>query len=137
MDINKKTVNFSYRIEAKPGGGFVAHTSDPTMETMEAATKEELEQRMQSKIRELFGDIGSLGGIDLKKLLGSVSISSGLSYHIEKHEDGFRAHPNDPKLGTILEGQTRKSWSRSSARCWDLRPRASSQDCSPRWERSR
>lgn len=107
MEANKKSVSFSYRIEAKPGGGFVAHTSDPTMETVEAATREELEQKMQAKINELMGNFGGLGVMGLKKLLGSVNVGSGLSYHIEEHPEGFRAHPSDSKL-EIVSGTSRE-----------------------------
>jgi len=86
MDTHKKTINFSYRIEPKPGGGFIAHTSDPTMPTAEAATKEELEQMMQAKVNAM---LGGFSGLDLKELLrGDTAASkttSEVSYQVEEN----------------------------------------------------
>lgn len=39
----------SYVTKPKPGGGFIAHPSDPGMETIEGATEEETQQRVLEK----------------------------------------------------------------------------------------
>lgn len=40
---------FSWHIEAKPNGGFVAHSSDPALESIEGKTKEEVEKWLIEK----------------------------------------------------------------------------------------
>jgi hypothetical protein len=109
MDIKKTNISFSYRIEEKPGGGFIAHTSDPTMETIEAATKQEIEQKIHARMNDLFG--AGLPGFVRNKLfdgLSAMSTSSQFSYHIEeKTGGGFTAHFNDPKLES-LQGASRE-----------------------------
>jgi hypothetical protein len=56
----------SYRIEAKPGGGFVGYPSDPALGTVEGATGEEIQQKIEGVVAELlrkrasqleFGDV--------------------------------------------------------------------------------
>jgi hypothetical protein len=49
------TAEFSYNIQAKPEGGFVATPVDPAMETIVGATREEVEQKIQFKINEMIG----------------------------------------------------------------------------------
>jgi len=39
---------FTYRIEAKPEGGFVAHANDPNLPPLEAPTRQELQQKIQA-----------------------------------------------------------------------------------------
>ena len=49
LEIFKNTTHFSYRIEEKPDGGFIARSSDPGMEPLEGATREEVLQKIQAK----------------------------------------------------------------------------------------
>ena len=42
MDLKCLITHFTYRIEPKPGGGFIAHATDPAAPPLEAATREEL-----------------------------------------------------------------------------------------------
>jgi hypothetical protein len=109
MDIQKTNISFSYHIEEKPGGGFIAHTSDPTMETIEGATKQEIEQKVHARMNALFG--AGLSGLVRDKLLdglSAISTSSQISYRVEqKSGGGFVAHSSDPKL-EMLEGATRE-----------------------------
>lgn len=69
-----------YRIEPRPGGGFIARpeanrSDGQTMEPIEAATQEELQQKIEAKMTELLQqqvpNIFKLGGIDLFKLVGT------------------------------------------------------------------
>src|SRR5205807_427003 len=41
---------FTYRIEPKPEGGFIAHASDPSLQPLEAPTRLELQQKIQANI---------------------------------------------------------------------------------------
>ncbi|HEV2113780.1 MAG TPA: hypothetical protein VGR50_06490 [Terriglobales bacterium] len=69
MEIHNSTTHFSYRIEAKPEGGFIARSSDPGMETLKGTSKEELMQKIQAKAMAASGvNLGSgfkLGGLQV------------------------------------------------------------------------
>jgi hypothetical protein len=54
MTFSEKHFTFRYKIESKPGGGFIARTEDPA-DTMEAATLEEMEAKMREKLATLAG----------------------------------------------------------------------------------
>jgi hypothetical protein len=54
MTFSEKHFSFRYKIESKPGGGFIARTEDPA-DTMEAATLEEMEAKMREKLAALAG----------------------------------------------------------------------------------
>ena len=53
MNANTTSVKFSYHIQPKEGGGFVAIPSDPALKTIEGSTKEEVEQKIQARISEM------------------------------------------------------------------------------------
>ena len=44
---------FIYRIEPNPAGGFIARPSDPSLDPIEGATREEVQQKIQAKIAEM------------------------------------------------------------------------------------
>jgi hypothetical protein len=50
MEIKRLISQFTYKIEPKPEGGFIAHASDPSVPLLEAATREELQQKIQANI---------------------------------------------------------------------------------------
>jgi hypothetical protein len=50
MELKRLITHFTYRIEPKPEGGFVAHASDPGVPPLEASTREELQQKIQANI---------------------------------------------------------------------------------------
>ena len=50
MEIKRTISRIFYQIEPKPEGGFIAHCSDTTAPPLEAATREELEQKIQEKV---------------------------------------------------------------------------------------
>ncbi|HEY3929509.1 MAG TPA: hypothetical protein VGL89_14135 [Candidatus Koribacter sp.] len=51
----KKNIKLSYRIEERPGGGYVARSSDPSQPPMEAASKMELFQKMRERTAAVLG----------------------------------------------------------------------------------
>jgi len=100
MEIKKTITKYSYRIEAKPGGGFVAHPADSSMETVEGATKEEVLKKVEEKIGGLIGK--EFPAIE-KLLRADPNI-----YRIEaKLDGGFIAHPPSSSMETV-EGATRE-----------------------------
>src|SRR6266404_5267522 len=50
MEIKRLITHFTYRIEPKPEGGFIAHATDPSLPPLEAPTREELQQKIQANI---------------------------------------------------------------------------------------
>jgi hypothetical protein len=50
-----QTSKFSYRIEPKPEGGFVATPGEPGMPAIEGATREEVQQKIEASITEMIG----------------------------------------------------------------------------------
>jgi hypothetical protein len=50
MELKHLIQRFSYRIEPKAEGGFVAHATDPTISPLEAPTREELQQKIQASL---------------------------------------------------------------------------------------
>lgn len=50
LGLKRLITHFTYRIEPKPEGGFMAHASDPTVPPLEAPTREELQQKIQANI---------------------------------------------------------------------------------------
>jgi hypothetical protein len=102
----KKTTSFSYHIEQKAGGGFIARPDDPQMETIEGATEQEVEQKIGAKMTEFIGQQMPFGlG---KKLIDMAFTKSDFAYHIEeKPGGGFIARPKDANHEP-LEGATRQ-----------------------------
>ena len=50
MELKRLITHFTYRIEPKPEGGFIAHATDPTVPPLEAPTREELQRKIQANI---------------------------------------------------------------------------------------
>ena len=62
--------NLVYRIEPNPAGGFIARASDPSLQPIEGATREEVQQKIQAKITEMVQSqlpmVLKLGGLTVK-----------------------------------------------------------------------
>lgn len=91
MEIKRLAAKYVYRIEAKPEGGFIARASDPNVPPIEAATRGELQQKIQSTV------LAGLG-VDFPGLkLPAGSGETKFSFHVEKQPDGsFDIHSSDP-----------------------------------------
>lgn len=90
MEFKTVLSQFIYRIEPKPGGGFVATCKDPSAPAIEGATRLEVQQKIQeiiaSKVAEQFPM--------LKDTLASKGVM--LHYHVEaKPGGGFIIHHDD------------------------------------------
>jgi len=90
MDIKRLMTYFTYRIEAKPDGGFIARSSDPTLPPIEAPTRWEL----NDKVRQSIGAAMAAEFPGLKLPVENQQLKA--TFHIERTPDGsFSIHSND------------------------------------------
>jgi hypothetical protein len=107
MEFGNILSKFIYRIESKPGGGFVATCKDPSAPAIEGATRQEVQRKIQDSIAANLGTQFPA----LQSALADNDVK--LHYHIEaKPGGGFVIHhgnPNslDPEHAPI-EGSTRE-----------------------------
>lgn len=100
MELKRLISHFTYRIEPKPEGGFVAHASDPAVPPLEAATRLELQQKIQANIAAALAS--EFPGLKLPAQAGQVKFA----FHIErKPGGGFSIQSADPNTPPI-EGAT-------------------------------
>jgi hypothetical protein len=96
MELQRLISHFTYRIEPKPGGGFMAHPSDPSVAPIEAPTREELQKKIQENI--LAGLSAQFPGLKLPVENEDLQFA----FHIErKPEGGFVIHSSDPNVEPI------------------------------------
>jgi hypothetical protein len=96
MELKRLISHFTYRLEPKPGGGFIAQPSDPSVAPLEAPTREELQKKIQENI--LAGLSTQFPGLKLP--LENQNLQ--LAFHIEhRPEGGFVIHSSDPKAEPI------------------------------------
>jgi hypothetical protein len=97
MELKRLMTQFIYRIEPKPEGGFIAHASDPTVAPIEAATREELQQKIQAKIAA--GLATEFPGLKLP----SENQELKFAFHIERKPGGeFSIQSADPNVPPIV-----------------------------------
>ena len=96
MELKQLISHFTYRIEPKAGGGFIAHPADPSVAPLEAPTREELQKKIQQNV--LAGLSAQFPG--LKQPLDNQNLQ--FAFHIEhKPGGGFVIHSSDPKAEPI------------------------------------
>jgi hypothetical protein len=101
VELKRIISTFTYRIEAKPQGGFIAHASDPNLPPLEAPTRQELQQKIQANINAALAE--EFPGLNLP----SGNLPSGnkelkFDFHIEaKPGGGFTLHSSDPNAVPI------------------------------------
>jgi hypothetical protein len=96
MEIKRLVSKYVYRIEPKPDGGFIAHATDPGAPTLEAPTRTELQQKIQSTI--LAGLSADFPGLKLPPQSHELKFS----FHVERQPDGsFDIHSSDPGAAPI------------------------------------
>lgn len=90
MELARIFNQFVYRIEPKPGGGFIAACKNSTAPPIEGATRAEVEQKIQETISSTLG----LQFPALKQLFDANQVK--LHYHIDRKPDGgFVIHHGD------------------------------------------
>src|SRR5215470_12855933 len=107
MDFKRALSQFIYRIEPKPGGGFIATCKDPSAPAIEGSTREEVQQKIQESIA---ANLGAQFPA-LQSALANNDVK--LHYHIEaKPGGGFTIHHGDANsVGpehAAIEGSTRE-----------------------------
>ena len=107
MEFGNILSKFIYRIESKPGGGFIATSKDSTAPAIEGATRQEV----QRKIKESIAANLSTQFPALQSALAGNDVK--LHYHIEaKPGGGFVIHHGDPNSldpeHAPIEGSTRE-----------------------------
>jgi hypothetical protein len=91
MDLKRLITHFTYHVEPKPDGGFIARASDPTLPPLEAPTRWELEEKVRQNISAALATEFP----QLKLPLEQNQLK--LSFHIERKPDGgFLIHSSDP-----------------------------------------
>jgi hypothetical protein len=91
MELKSVISQFIYRIEPKPGGGFIATSRDPAAIPIEAATREEVQRKIQERIAAAM----AARFPDLQSALAKNGVH--LHYHIEsKPGGGYTFHHGDP-----------------------------------------
>lgn len=93
MTLTRLVTKFTYRIEPKAGGGFIAHASDSNVPPLEAPTREELQVQIRAQIAaDLAAEFPGL-----KVPLDRPGHKVG--FHIEvKPSGGFTLHSTDPNV---------------------------------------
>lgn len=100
MDLKRLITHFTYRIEPRPEGGFIAHPTDPTVPPLEAPTLQELQRKIQANIAA--GLAAEFPGLKLP--LENQELK--FAFHIERKPGGGLAiHSADPDAQPI-EGAT-------------------------------
>jgi hypothetical protein len=100
MELKRLITHFTYRIEPKPEGGFIARASDPAMAPLEAPTRAELQQKIQANINAALA--AEFPGLKLPLENKQVNFT----FHIEhKPDGGFALHSTDGS-GAPIEGAT-------------------------------
>ena len=91
MDVKRLMAQFTYRIEPKSDGGFIAHGTDPSLPPIEAPTRWELRDKIQQNINAALATEFP----QLKLPLEQKQLRA--SFHIERKPDGgFLIHSSDP-----------------------------------------
>ncbi len=103
MELKRLITHFTYRIEPKPEGGFIAHATDPTVPPLEAPTREELQRKIQANIAA--GLTSEFPGLKLP--LENQELK--FAFHIELMPGGgFAIYSADPNAKPI-EGATHET----------------------------
>lgn len=96
MELRNLLASLAYKIEPKPEGGFIARATDPAVPTLEAPTRQELQQ----KIRENMLNLVSAESFGAK--LPGDGRHHQMSFHVEhKPGGGFTIHSADPNAPVI------------------------------------
>jgi hypothetical protein len=96
MEIKRLVSKYVYRIEPKSDGGFIARATDPNVQSLEAPTREELKQKIQSTI--LAGLSADFPGLKLPPQSNEMKFS----FHVERQPNGtFDIHSSDPSASPV------------------------------------
>ena len=110
MEIKTSTTKFRYRIEPKPGGGFVARAEEGPAETLEGVTQEELQRKIDDKVTALVG--GMLHNDKLAGMVGELLQKRGIDgfdVKVNVTTNSPKGLPSQPEIPTQGLGVARSS----------------------------
>lgn len=92
MDLKAQAAKFSYRIEAKPEGGFRAIFADSGMGIIEGASREEVKEKVQAKLGEMI-----VAQLPTTFKIGGISVAVNTTFKVRTRTDaspttGSEAH---------------------------------------------
>jgi hypothetical protein len=94
LPLENKELKYSFHIEAKPGGGFVAHSSDPSQAPIEGVTHEEVQHHLAER---LAGALGSYFLPELSQALGTQVNAGDVKVFVNR-KVSFTANAGSHKL---------------------------------------
>ena len=98
MSLSESHFKFSFKIEPKPEGGFIARSEDLDC-TLEGATREEVEGKIRAKIAEI-------AGIDIANALPLEKLGqSGVNVNIQKKFTVSSKRAGDKQIADASTGQ--------------------------------
>jgi len=98
MSISESNFKFSFKIEPKPEGGFIARCDNPDW-TLEGTTREEVEGKIRAKIAEI-AKIDIANALPLEKLG-----QAGVSVNIQKKSTFSSRRVGDKQITDASTGQ--------------------------------
>jgi hypothetical protein len=97
MEFKRLISKYVYHIEPRPGGGFIARATDPSVPGLEAATREELREKIQATV--FAGLNHDFPGLKLPL----EAPGKQFAFHVERNaEGGFHIHSSsDPGASPV------------------------------------
>ena len=97
MEFKHLINKYVYRIEPRPGGGFVARATDPSVPPLEASTREELREKIQATV--FAGLNNEFPGLKLPL----TADRKQFAFHVERNaQGGFEIHTSsDPSAAPV------------------------------------
>jgi hypothetical protein len=101
MEIKQLFNKYVYRIEPRPGGGFIARATDPSVPPLEAATREELREKVQATV--LAGLNQEFPGLRLPLKADGKQFA----FHVERNAQGeFDIHTSSDASASPMTAAT-------------------------------
>ena len=100
MEIKTTTTKFRFRIESKPGGGFIARPEEGMSEILEGATREEVQQKIDDKLTAMVGQVlnnGKVGEI-VGELLHNQKKIGGVNVQVKVTSKSSADVPSQPAI---------------------------------------
>lgn len=102
IDLKRVITRIPFKIEPKPGGGFIARATDPTVAPLEAATREELHQKILAALSAELPELKLSPNGKHLDISVQVSTPNG-GFSISNNPDADGNTPNPNAQGSALE----------------------------------
>jgi hypothetical protein len=102
MEFKHLINKYVYRIEPRPGGGFIARATDPSVPPLDAATREELREKIQATV--IAGLNDEFPGLKLPL----TADRKQFAFHVERNgQGGFDIHTSSDPTASPVAAATR------------------------------